>query len=155
MKLKLWQKNILSALVIMVGGFILFNVAFMLAFLVNTAYGFAIRSFVDGTENANFVHSLWHYIFIIIVLVISWFVLRSKLNDLAKATYLTMPVAVVLTEVGLQLFEMQALVWVVGAAIVLAVLFYLYKTKRSWMYYFATLYAAAVMAIVVLAGIEI
>lgn len=155
MKLKFWQKNILSALVIMLVGFLLFNVAFMLAFLVNTVYGFAIRSFVDGTDNASFVHGLWHYIFIVIVLVISWIVLRSKLNDLAKATYFTMPMVVVLTEIGLQLFEMQALVWVLGAVLVAAVLFYLYMTKRSWLYYFATLYSAAVMAFVVLAGIEI
>lgn len=155
MKLKLWQRNVLSALVIMVGGFILFNVAFMLAYLVNMAYRFAARPFVGGTDNVSFVQGIWHYIFIVIVLVISWFVLRSKLGDLAKATYFTMPMAVVLTEVGLQLFEMQYLVWIIGAIIVAAVLFYLYKTKRSWMYYFATLYVAVVMAVVVLAGIEI
>ena len=155
MKLKPWQKNIIYMLVIIGVGFILFNLAFILAGLVNMAYNKVIMKFVNDIDNARMIPFLWHYVYIIFVLLLSWFVLTRPLNDLAKATYFTMPLIVVLTEVGVQFYRWPVLVWTIGTIIVGAVLLYLYKTKRSWLYYFATFYVACVELFVMLFGIDI
>lgn len=155
MKLKLWQKNVLDALIIMGLGFVLFNFAFLLAAIVGNSYRTLIRFLFKGIDNLNFVNFMWHYIFVIIILVLSWFILRSKLSDLLKASYLTMPLIVILTEIGLQLFDWQIAVWILGIAFVSGVLLYLYKTKRSWLYYFATIYVSIVAMLVVVLGIDI
>lgn len=154
MKLKSWPKNILYMLIIIGVGFILFNLAFILAGLVRMAYNMIIMKFVDF-KNARRIPFLWHYAYIIFVLLLSWFVLTRPLNDLVKATYFTMPLIVILTEVGVQFYRWPVLVWTIGTIIVGAVLLYLYKTKRSWLYYFATLYVACVELFVMLFGIDI
>jgi hypothetical protein len=155
MKLKCWQKNILSMLIIIGVGFILFNVAFLLAYFVNTAYNTVIMQFIDKAGNARLIHFSWHYVYLILILLLSWFVLTRRLNDLVKATFSTMPLIVVLTEVGVQFYHWPVLVWVIGAVIVSSVLLYLYKTKRSWLYYFATFYVVAVEVFVMISGMDI
>ncbi len=155
MKLKVWQKNILSALTILVGGFVLFNVAFLLAFIVYRIYGIVVMSIMDNGGNARAIHFSWHYLYIVIVLILSWFILRRQLTDLVKATFFTMPLIVVLTEVGIQFYQWPFLVWGVSIFIVSTVLLYLYKMKCSWLYYFATIYVVMVEVFVILSGIEI
>lgn len=156
MKLKLWQKNALSMLAIVVIGFILFNVAFILAWFVSRAYSMAIMLFAKQTDgNLGMIHSLWHYVYLILIILLSWFVLRLQLNDLVKATFLTLPLVVVLAEVGVQFYTLPVLVYVISALIIATILFYLYKTKHSWLYYFATLYVAVVMLYVMLSGMQI
>ncbi len=151
LKLKLWQKNILSMLIIIGVGFVLFNVAFILAYFVMKAYDMVIMTFVDNYA----IRFSWHYLYLILVLLLSWFVFRRRLEDLVKATFSTMPLIVVLSEVGIQFYQWPILVWVFGAAIVGAVLLYLYKTKRSWLYYFAVIYVVVVEIFIMLSGKEI
>lgn len=155
MKLKTWQKNLLSVVVIMAGGFILFNLAFILAAVINQAFRIAAGLLgVNQSEAMN--PMLWKYVYAIVILVLSWFVLKSKLNTLVKATYLTMPLMVLLILAGILLYQQPQ--WVpmsVGAVIVLAVILYLFKRKLSWQYYIATVYTAALALYIVLAGIEI
>ncbi len=155
MKLKSWQKNILFMLIIIGGGFVLFNVAFLLAAIVHMAYNMVITRFVHMIDYGRMIYFSWHYIYIIVVLLISWFVFRSPFNDLVKATYLTMPLIVVLTEVGVQFYRWPALVWSIGTIIVGFLLFYLYKTKCSWLYYFATIYVVVVEIFVMVSGMDI
>jgi len=152
MKLKTWQKNVLSAVVIAAGGFMLWNVAFMLAAAVNRLYGM-VMGLSDGLEN----NRVWMYVYLFIVLLISWFIFRAKrLNVLLKAAYLTMPLMVVLVLGGIQTYQQPK--WVplgIGAVIVLVVLLYLYRKKLPWQYYFATGVTAIMALIVVLADIQI
>lgn len=155
MKLKTYQKNILYMLFIVIVGFILFNAAFMLAFLVNRLCMFSIMMFTNNTEELNTLLISWHYVNVVVVILLSLIVFRTKLNDLFKATYSTMPLIVVLTEIGIQLNNIPLLIWIIGAAIIGAVLLYLYKTKRPWMYYFAVLYVAAVEIFVMTTGMQI
>lgn len=155
MKLKPWQKIVLSALVIVVGGFLLFNTAFSLAALVSMVCNFLVGA-LSQTDDFALNPMFWGGLFVLIILVVSWFVLRTKWNVLVKATYLTMPLMVVLIFTGILLFEQPAWVPVaVGAAIVCAVLFFLYKKKLPWQYYFAVLYTGALALYVALAGVEI
>lgn len=155
MKLKTWQKNVLSALVIAVGGFILFNVAFLLAVLIQQLCSLIVRSLSGGDDFAvNPIY--WGYVYILIILVISWFIFRSNLNTLVKATYLPMPLIVLLVFTGIRFYERP--VWVpigIGTMLVGAVLLFLYKKKLPWQYYFSTLFTGAVALSIVLFGIEI
>lgn len=155
MKLKVWQKNILSALTILVGGFVLFNVAFLLAFIVYRIYGIVIMSIMDNGDNARAIHFSWHYFYIIIVFILSWIILRRQFTALVKATFFTMPLIVVLTEVGIQFYQWPFLVWGVSIFIIGTVFLYLYKMKCSWLYYFATIYVVAVELFVMISGMEI
>jgi len=151
MKLKPYQKNILSALVIIIGGFILFNIAFLLAALVINA---TMR--VLGMAQHEAPSMVGRVLFLILIILSSWFVFRSKLKDLIKATFLTMPLMVVLVMAGISLYQQAK--WMVagtGAVIIFAVLYYLYKKKLSWLYYFSTLYVAVVALCVMLFNVEI
>lgn len=155
MKLKTWQKNILSAVVIAVGGFVLFNLAFILLAVTMQVFRMATRSF-GGNNDFAINPMLLRYVFAIILLLVSWLILRSKLGTLVKATYLTMPLMVLLILEGILLYEQPKWVPVcVGAVIVGAVIFYLYKRKLTWQYYFAAIYTGALALYVMLAGVDI
>lgn len=149
MKEKTWLKPVLSMACIVVGGFILFNVAFMLAALM---MGTLAR--FDGTQGIPPAYG--RIIFVLLILLISWFLLRSKLNDLIKATYLTMPLMIVLVMIGIFSFQLsQWVVYILGGIVVAAVLYFIYLKKLSWLYYFATGYVVAVALFVMIAGIDI
>jgi hypothetical protein len=155
MQLKTWHKRVLSAIVVLAGGFVLFNLAFMLAAAVGQLYSLVVRLF-GGQHTTAIESGIWQYIYLVIVLLISWFILRSKWPDLVKATYLTMPLMVVLIMIGILLYEQpQWLPIAIGAVIVGAVILYLYAKKQSWLYYLATAYTGLLALFIVLAGIDI
>jgi hypothetical protein len=151
MKLKPYQKNILSALVIIVGGFILFNLAFLLA-------AFVIKATMSilGTAQYAAPPFVGRVVYLLFILLISWLVLRSRLHDLAKATFLTMPLMVILIMVGIGLYQQSKwLIAGIGAVIIGAELFYLYKKKLSWHFYLATIYVAVLGLFVMLFNVQI
>lgn len=156
MKLKPWRKNVLSVLVIVVVGYGLFLTAFLLAAVVMKVCNAIVVLFAGKSESDQNIRIYWHYVYVILILLLSWFVLKSKLNDLFKATYLTMPLIVVLAEVGIHLYQQPP--WVtagISTVIVGAMLFYLYKKKLSWLYYFSTFYVVAMALYVLFSGMEI
>lgn len=151
MKLKHYQKNILFMLVIVGVGYILFNIAFILAAFVLKAS----MSVLGMSQNAAppFAGKV---LYLLLILLISWFVFRSKLSDLAKATFLTMPLMVVLVMVGIFLNPLSR--WLIvgsGAVIVCTLLFYLYMKKLSWLYYFATIYVAVLGVCIMIFNVQI
>ncbi len=151
MKLKLYQKNVLSVLVILVGGFILFNIAFLLAALVINA-----TISVLGIAQNGAPHIVGRVLYLFLIFLISWFVFRSRLNDIIKATFLTMPLMVILVMVGISLYQQSKWMIVgIGAVIICAVLSYLYKKKLSWLYYFSTFYVAVLALCVMLFNVQI
>lgn len=155
MKLKTWQKNVLSAVVIVAGGFLLWNIAFLIAygvmFLVNT-----ILTSISGTDTA-INEMIWKYIFVALILLISLVVfLPKKIPALIKTTYLTMPLMAVLIVEGIRFYEYSK--WIpisIGAVIIAGAVFFIYMKKLSWLYYFATAYTGIVALIVVLFDIQI
>lgn len=151
MTLKTWQKNILSILVIAGVGFVLFNVAFLLA-----AFVFNASTKIMGLPQDAAPPVAGKAAYLIIILIISWLVFISKLNNLVKATYLTMPLMVVLVMLGISTYQQP--MWLtagIGAVIVGAVVFYIYYKRLSWLYYFATFYVALLALCVMLLPIEI
>jgi len=151
MERKLYQKNILSVLVIIVGGFILFNLAFLLAaFVINTT----IR--VLGMAQNEAPPIVGRVLYLLLIFLISWLVFRSRLNDIIKATFLTMPLMVILVMVGISLYQQSK--WMIagmGAVIICAVLSYFYKKKLSWLYYFSTFYVVVLALCVMLFNVQI
>jgi hypothetical protein len=155
MKLKTWQKNVLSAVVIAAGGFLLWNIAFLMAYGVMSLY-ITIRTSITGAEGAV-DEMAWKYIFAVLVILISLAVfLPKKIPALIKATYLTMPLMALLIVIGIALYEYPN--WIpitIGAVIIAGLAFFIYMKKLPWLYYFATAYTGITALIVVLFDIQI
>lgn len=151
MKLKLFQKNIAYILVIVIGGFILFNLAFLLAALViNATNRFMLMTQSEASPVAGRI------LYLLLICLISWSVFRSRLKDIIKATFFTMPQMVILVMVGINLHQQSK--WLIigtGAVIIFAVLFYLYKKKLSWLYFFSVFYVSVLALCVMLFNVPI
>lgn len=145
-------KKLICAAIIMVGGFVLFNLAFMLAAALVLGLNLLLRLGLNVQPPT--IYGL--LIFIVLLLLASYFVFRSQWDDLIKATFLTMPLMSVLIVLGVALYQQpQAVPIGIGAVIVGALCGTFYLRKMPWMYYFATAYVAALALWIVLAGIDI
>lgn len=149
--MKTWHKNVLSLFVIVIGGFILFNVAFILAaFVINACISIME---ISPDSAPPFIGKA---IYLIIIANISLFVFKSKLSTLVKATYLTVPLMVVQVFIGIVLYEQSKfIIAAIAALMISAVILYMYKKKLSWQYYFATLYVAVLGICIMVFNIQI
>lgn len=149
--MKTWHKNVLSLFVIVIGGFILFNVAFILAaFVINACISIME---ISPDSAPPFIGKA---IYLIIIAIISLFVFKSKLSTLVKATYLTVPLMVVQVFIGIVLYEQSKfIIAAIAALMISAVILYMYKKKLSWQYYFATLYVAVLGICIMVFNIQI
>lgn len=151
MKLQSWQKNVLSALFITVGAYLLFFLDFLLMGLLARVGVMLMRDSVFLTPGL-----FARILFGITLLIGLWFVSRSKLPDMLKATYFTLPLMAIYMTIGLALYPEPDLVVVgVGSLVTGAIFFYLYKQKLSWEYYFATIATAITALLVLLLDIQI
>lgn len=127
------------------------HIAFLLAALVINA-----TISVLGIAQNGAPHIVGRVLYLFLIFLISWFVFRSRLNDIIKATFLTMPLMVILVMVGISLYQQSKWMIVgIGAVIICAVLSYLYKKKLSWLYYFSTFYVAVLALCVMLFNVQI
>lgn len=93
---------------------------------------------------------------LVVVLVLSFIIFRSQLNDIIKATYLTLPIMYLLVLLGITLYgQPQWIIYGVGALVILSIIFYLYKKKLPWLYYFSTFYVAALGLYIMITGMDI
>lgn len=149
--------NILSVLAVAIFGFILLNITF----LFDAVFQHAIRGFFGlfipfGPEiNPYWFPPLMHCLFVIVIMLISWLVFKSKLKTIYKAVYMTVPVAVVLATVGIFLYPWQAISYSVGSLLCIGALYYFYRTKQPWLYYYAVILVGLTMGIFTLLGGEI
>lgn len=151
MKLNTWQKKLLSIIIIVSVGFVLFNVAFLLAAVI-----FNVSMSLLGTPEGSPPPFAGKVTYVALILLMSWLVFRSKMNDIVKATMLTMPLMVIFVLVGIGLYRQPMWLTVgIGSVIVGAVLYYLHKKKLSWLYYFATFYVALLALCIMIFQIEI
>ena len=154
---KPWVKNVLSALAVAVFGFILLNLTFILDFLFQSLVDGAVRLFTpdDVSMAWRWFPPAKHVMFVVIIGLISWFILRSKLGTLYKAIYLTVPVAVILATIGIFLYRWPVAVYLVDGFITIGILYYLYRTRQHWLYYYTVVLVAATLMIFTLSGGEI
>lgn len=151
MKLKPYQKNTLSVLAVAAMGFILFNLAFILAAIVINGS----MSVLGMAENAA-PPAIGRVLYLLLIFLISWLVFRSRLNEIIKAAFLAMLLMVIIVMLGLSLYQYSMWITIgIGAVIISTVLFYVHKKKLSWLYYFSTFYVTILGLCVMIFKIEI
>ena len=149
--------NIVYALSILVFGFILLNLTFLVYALYNGLIMGFIGLFINLTPETNifWLPPLLHLSFLVIIGVISWFIFKSRLKVIYKAVYLAIPVAVVLVTIGIFLSNFPIILYPLGTLIVLGILFYLYYKKQSWLYYYTVILFSLILTVYTLMGGEI
>jgi hypothetical protein len=150
-------KNVLSAVAVAIFGLILLNVAFIFDAVYQGSVRWVIAHFIDIGPDMRlyWFPPLMHLSFVVIIGVISWFVFRSKLGEIYKAIYLVVPVAVVLVTVGMFLFHWPIAGYSVGFLLCACTLYYFYRTKQPWLYYYSVILIGLALAIFTLMGGEI
>jgi len=150
-------KNILSALAVAFFGFILLNLAFLFDYLFQSAIRLLIRIFTPADLYMKFTWfpPAMHFLFVIVIGLISWLVFRSKLRVLFKAIYMTVPLAVVFVTLGMFLYPWPLIALFLGGLFAIGILYYFYLTKQPWLYYYTVILVGLTLAIFSLLGGEI
>jgi hypothetical protein len=146
-------KNILSALAVAGFGFILLNITFLFFALLTRLVSLLFPANFAATS--QWFMPVMLIIFVVIIGLISWFVFKSKLGVLYKAIYMTVPLAVIFVPIGMFLGSLPVVPYLVGGLFAIGVLYFFYRTKQPWLYYYTLILVSLVMLIVGLLGIEI
>jgi len=150
-KMEPWIKNILSMIVIVLVGFVLFNLAFLMAYGIIT-----LIILVTGASSSSPPSTVSFAILLLILWIIAWFVFRSKINDLAKASFLTMPLMSTLVVLFVVTYDLSQWVSIlIGGALCVLILSFIRLKKLSWVYTFATFYVLALIAFIMIFDIQI
>lgn len=146
-------KKIFPVILIPAAGFILLNLTFLFYFLLDTVMN---RLFVyDFNPSMRWIPVIKHILSSAVIVVLSWLVLRSKLNELFKAIFSTVPAAVILVILGMLFSPWPAAAYGICALFYAAAIFYLYMTKKSWMFYYAVSLVALALLVMRISGMDI
>jgi hypothetical protein len=146
-------RNTLLALFVALVGFVLLNLTFLLyAAIVN---GIGMLFPIDFARSSGWYMPVMMSIISLGVVVGYWFVFKSKLKEIYKATLMTVPTAVVLVVVGVAFFRWPVIAYSIGVALTAGTLFYFYKTKQPWLYWFAVIIVAVALLAMNLTSVEI
>ena len=150
-------KHIVSAVAVAVFGFILLNIAFLFDFLIQTLAAGIIRLFIPANPAMDYswYPPAMHGLFVGIIGFISWQVFRSKLRTLYKAMYMTVPLAVVFVTFGMFLYRWPVAAYASGSLFSISVLYYFYRTKQPWLYYYTVILVSLTLLLTGLLGVEI
>ena len=129
---------------------LLLTVLFVLYTLIHNFFDIVVRNV--GLRPFPILRPI---ILFVVPAVISWFVFRSKMAVLFKASFTNVPMAAILAVIGIGFDSQPALIYSLGALFALGVLAYLFITKKSWLYYFSVISISIVMLVVSLSGTEI
>ena len=143
-----WKMHLIAVLSIFVGGFCLFQLAFFLAAIV-------MNGISTITNTMGQPPYLGLVVYILLILIASYFIFRTKWHVIIKATYLTMPLMIVTIAVAILLYETPWIAYIVDGAIMGGLLIYLIATKKHWYYSVATLYVGVVLLLIQILNIEI
>lgn len=151
------SRNIFSAVAIPILGFILLNLTFLFDFAYQEAIRYLIGLFVPLGPDMPYtwLPPLFHGSFVAVIGGLSWLVFRARLGVFLKAAYMTVPTAVVLVTVGMFLYSGQVISYSVGALLCAGTLYYFYRTRQPWLYYYSVILVALALAIFTLLGGEI
>lgn len=149
--------NILSALAVAFFGFILLSLTFLLDFLFQRLIDGIILLFkpVDINMVWAWFPTMKHILFVVIIILISWLVFRSRLNVLYKAIYMNVPTAVVLATLGIFTYRWPIITYSVGGLLCVCTLYYFNRTKQPWLYYYTVVLVGLILTIFTLSGGEI
>jgi len=136
-----YVKNILYALAVAFFGFVLLNLTFIFDFFIHSL----IALFFPSIN--RWLPQMKHIIFVITIILISLLVFKSKLRELFKAIYLTVPLMVIFSDIEIFLYGYPILTYSVNCLILLIIVFYFYINKKSWIYYYSAILVASVLLI--------
>lgn len=151
-------KNILLIILVPIIGFVLLN----LTFVLNAIFQGFLRRFLmifinfDKEMNLGWLPPMMRILFVVFILAVSFFILTSKkIKPTLKSIFLVVPTATVLVTMGIFLYESPIISYLSGFLFVSGVLFYFYKTKKPWFYYYSVILISLVLAIFTALGGEI
>jgi len=149
MRMNITFKKSLEMGFIVLAGFVLFNVAFLFVALLNRAFGYFA---LGEAQNPKITLA----VFVVILIVLSWLIFKSKMSTLLKATYLTMPLMSLMVIVGIYTTPLPQ--WVTfsleGLLIGLCV-GYIRMKHLEWEYTFSVLYCTVLGLIIILFNVQI
>jgi len=146
-------KKLLAAVAIVLGGFFLFNVVFLIfAGVINGVLFFLPDDFM--ATNPWYMPVAMTTIGVAF-LVGFFFLFKSKLFPLLKAIFMTVPAAIVFVGIGIALYRWPFAVYTVSTLVGLITFYGFYRTKAPWLYYFSVLYVTIALVIMTLTGAEI
>ncbi len=150
-------KNIFLALAVAFFVFLLLNITFIFyaAFQGVIIWIFSLFILTEPEMEYYWFPALMHGLFVVVIGLLSYVVFKSRIRVIYKAIYLTVPVAVVLASIGMFLSRWLVIVYSFGSLFCLCTLYYLYRKKLSWLYYYTVILVAIVLAIFTLSGGEI
>ncbi|MDP2908137.1 MAG: hypothetical protein Q8O03_09480, partial [Nanoarchaeota archaeon] len=150
-------KNVLSAIAVSCFAFILLTLTFIFDAIFQSLVDWVVKLFtsVDFNMTWHWFPPVKHALFVVIIGLISWLVFRSKLKVLYKAVYMTVPVAVVLVTVGMFLYRWPIVGYSLGSLLCIGTLYYFYRTKQPWLYYYTVVLIGLILAIFTMSGGEI
>ena len=155
MKLKNTLGIVVSILTIMLGGFVLFSLAFvLLGFLIN---GLEVFADSTGEVSREMLHLAGYVAIAIAIAVAAMFLLtKEQLKHTLLASMFALLLMVILVIIGIALYEQSDIVILLaGGVVIIPILILLYLKKANWTYIFATLYASALGILVMLFNIDI
>lgn len=146
-------RNTLLALVVALVGFILLNLTFLLyALIIN---GVSLLFPKDFAMTSGWYMPVMMSTISLGFIIGYWFVFKSKLKEIYKATLMTVPTAIILVGVGISLYRWPLAAYIVSVSLITGTLFYFYKSKQPWIYWFAIIIVAVALVIMNLAGTDI
>lgn len=150
-------KNVLSIISIPIFGFILLNITFLVYAVLN----FITIRFIGIIVSSNpeiylpEFHFILRFCFVLIILLISYFIFKSKIKTIFKAIFLVVPTATILVIMGIFLYQWPIISYIFGFILVSSAIYYFYKKKQPWIYYYSIILISVVLAIFTATGGEI
>ncbi|HAE41804.1 MAG TPA: hypothetical protein DCG34_02660 [Clostridiales bacterium] len=145
---------IIALIFIPLVGFILLNITFLVAAVIRL--GFDRVFLASNIERAPWMPRFFHIFTALILFLLSYLIIRIKnMRPLFKATYTMVPTALLLVYIGMFLYNWPIAVYIISGLIIASILFYLYRTKRSWMYYYAVGLVSATLLYMQINGMDI
>ncbi|MFA5047723.1 MAG: hypothetical protein WC516_01635 [Patescibacteria group bacterium] len=150
-------KGVLSALAVIVFGFILLNLTFLFDALFQNFIDLIVGLFTKINLNMS---TRWfpmgkHLSFAILIIIISYFLFSSKLKTIYKSIFMTVPLMTLFLTIGIFLHQSPWIAGIIIAGLALGVFYYFYKTKQPWLYYYTLALICALMLIIAIFQIEI
>lgn len=153
-------KSLLSPLMavvaVLVGGFVLFNLAFVVYALLVTLPAILSGETIDWVASALTVILGTTGLSVLIGLAV-WFLVDKKLRKpTILASLLTVPLMAILVFIGILLYgQSDLLIVAVGALVIVPLLVYCVKKKVQWVYTLAVAYVGVLGIIIMVFDVQI
>lgn len=150
-------RRVLSAVALTMLSAVLLNLIFLLDYGFQSLFMWLINLFTPTSFEtvASWFPFALHLAFVAFICLISWAIFRSRMKVFYKATFLTVPMATILMTFGILLYRWPVVSYVVSSLFTLGVLYYLYRTKKPWLYYFAVTLISLILLVMNITGTEI